>query len=145
MTVDDFKLDFDEKSRILHLGYVTQVHIKTKAQLDLNFKIVTSILDRYIETGKFYMIIDMANFILEPDLSSIYARFAKGIGEKYIMPGGIARYGHQITRVTVRRGYKDHINEDPNHFGSYQEAAEYIGRQVVINREADKRQIDPVN
>jgi hypothetical protein len=119
-------VEFDEADRIVHLSVRKPRRMTTGEHLEQSFANLRSILDEYIAEGRVYLIIDMSNIIIEPDLKSMYATQAHAISEKYIMPHGIARYGYQITRVTVRTGYTDHLQEEPNIFNSREEAYAYI-------------------
>jgi len=118
--------DFDEEKRILHLSCRNKTHPTTKEHLRIKFDAFRELLAKYTATGRIYLIIDMSNFILEPELIKLYAREAKRIRDIYIMPNGIARYGFQITRITVRQSYTQYLGEDPNIFNSRQEAYSYI-------------------
>jgi hypothetical protein len=119
-------LEFDELRRILHVSAREIVHIRTQAQVRTHFSSVMAMLDGYTQSGRVYLIIDMSNVIIDPELTGIYARYAREVGDKYIFPNGIARYGYQITRVTVRRGYEEYLAESPNLFNSRDEADTYI-------------------
>lgn len=122
---DYLEIEFDKSARILHLSYKAKIHATTRQHLDAKFTALRSILNKYAEHGRIYLIIDMSNFIMDPELKSSYAAHAKAISEQYIMPRGIARYGYQITRITVRAGYRD-LGESPNIFGTREEAYDYI-------------------
>lgn len=131
-----FVTEFDEARRILHMAYKRTIHPTTPAHLEMKFKIFREMLDQYIPTGKIYLIIDMTNFILEPDLKTKYAELARLIRDEYIMPNGIARYGFQITRITVRQSYNIYLSENPNIFNSCQEAYAYIYSLIDRHRRA---------
>lgn len=133
---DFFDIEFDEAHRILHLAYRRTIHPTTTAHLEMKFDALRKVLDHYISSGRIYLIINMTNFILEPDLKAKYAELARGIRDKYIMPGGIARYGFQITRITVRQGYNTYLGESPNIFNSRGEAYTYIHALIDRNRQA---------
>ncbi|MCP4570514.1 MAG: hypothetical protein GY841_23265 [FCB group bacterium] len=138
-----FIVDFDDSQRIMYLSNEGLVHLKTKNQVDQSFELFQSICRRYYAQGKFYLIIDMSNFIIEPDLTAVYAKNAKKIIEKYIVPGGVARFGHQITRLTVRRAYADYLTEKPQIFSTRGEACTYINEVIAAN--SDKLSaIDPI-
>lgn len=128
-----FIVDFDESRRIMYLAYERRIHLKTKSQLDQSFELFQSICDRYYSQKKFYLIIDMSNVVIEPELTAVYAKNAKKIIEKYIFPGGVARFGHQITRLTVRRAYADYLTEKPQIFSTRGEACAYIDEVIVAN------------
>jgi hypothetical protein len=131
-----FVTEFDEAHRILHMAYKRTIHPTTPAHLEMKFKIFRDILDQYIPSGKIYLIIDMTNFILEPDLKTKFAELARVIRDEYVMPDGIARYGFQITRITVRQSYNIYLNENPNIFNSRQEAYDYIYSLIDKHRAA---------
>lgn len=127
MLCDDiFAVDFDKEKSIIHIAYKQKVVIETKAQLEAKFSRFQKLLDRYSDGGHLYVIINVSNLIIEPGLSEAYARLANEICEKSIYPNGIARYGYQITRLTVRKGYADHLKGNPNIFASREEAYDYI-------------------
>ena len=123
---DNMIVEYDEHHRIVHISVKKPRRLTTKRHLEQAFARLREVLDTYIDEGRVYLIIDMSNLIIEPDLKSIYAALAHAISEKYIAPHGIARYGYQITRVTVRTGYSDHLREEPNIFNSREEAYTYI-------------------
>jgi hypothetical protein len=110
----------------MHVAYPSKHHPTTKEHLDILFASFRAILDEHIDSGRIYLVINMANLIIEPELKTDYAAHAREISDKYLMPGGVARYGYQITRITVRVGYNEYLSEDPNIFDSRQEAYDYI-------------------
>jgi hypothetical protein len=128
-----FIADFDDQNRILHLSHTKKIHLRTKTALDSFFEQFTQLLDKYIDSGRVYLIINMSNLVIEQDLAPIYARHAKKIARTYIYLNGIARYGYVITRVMVKRGYSEYLNENPNIFNSREEAEEYI-TDLINNR-----------
>jgi hypothetical protein len=128
--------EFDEKRRILHISYRRKIHPVTDAHVEMKFRALRRILDRLTRSGRVYLIIDMSNFILEPELKAFYGEQARRIRDLYIMPNGIARYGFQITRITVRRGYAEYLGEDPNIFNSREEAFAYIYALIEEHKRA---------
>ncbi len=123
---DHLNLTFDDSRRILHLGYKEPFHIATEIDLKATMTAFDSLLCQLSVEGRIYLIIDMSNLIIEPELSEAYAHYVRHITETHVMPGGIARHGYQITRITVRRGYAEYLDDSPNIFGSREEAYEYI-------------------
>lgn len=118
--------EFDEKNRILHVEYLERVHIRTGAQIDDIFSNIDEKLAGLCSSGRIYLIINMTNLVIEPSLTGHYARHARAICNKYILPDGVARYGYQITRITVKRGYDEYLGTNPNIFNSREEAFRYI-------------------
>jgi len=129
---DYLDLEFDQTRRILHIGFKSRIHPTTKEQLDRKFAVLGEILGPYTKSGRVYLIINMSNVIFEPELKTAYVANAQAIQDKYIMPDGIARYGFQITRITVRQGYAEQSGEDPHIFNSREEAFAYI--EALIER-----------
>jgi hypothetical protein len=132
------QFEFDSDNRILHLSYKSTVHVKTAEQLIIIMDAFKRYLKQHRESGLIYIIIDMTHLIIEPDLSRLYGRLAGEINDAYAHPHGIARYGHQITRVTVRRGYMDNRSEEPNLFGTRTEAENYI-RALIARNQAESQ------
>ena len=123
---DNLITEFDSRLRILHVAYRRRIHPTTKAHLDIVFDTFEKMLDPYFESGRLYLIIDMTNFIVEPNLKLEYVARARDLIEKYIYPDGIARYGFQITRITIRACYDQYMAANPNIFNSREEAYRYI-------------------
>jgi hypothetical protein len=131
--IDKYTVEFDPANRIVHLGACERMEFNSAEMLNHWFSAFAHILNRFIDGGRVYLIIDMGNILFDTSLSDVYAGHVKAIQEKYVQPGGIARYGFQITRVTVRRGYSDHLRESPNIFNTRNEAEEYI--RVLIDKD----------
>jgi hypothetical protein len=132
--IDQVVVDFDEEHRILHAAYVTAVHPTTPEHLEVIFTAFKNLLEKYAGTDRIYLIVDMTNFIVEPELKAAYAYHAREIYEKYIYPRGVARYGYQITRITVRSSHGEYLNESPNIFNSREEAENYIHSLIRQNQ-----------
>ncbi len=131
-----YDIEFDESRRILHLAHKRMLHPTTSAHLDMIFEALRRELDQYIPSGRIYLIINMTNFILEPDMKTRFAELARGIRDTYIMPNGIARYGFQITRITVRQSYERYLSESPNIFNSRGEAYAYVNSLIERHKRA---------
>ena len=128
-----FYIEFDTELRLMEISYRDKVYISNEQQLRNMFVNFEYIIEQYAGVKRVYLLIDVNNLIIEPALSNTYAALAKSICEKFIYPQGVARYGYQITRLTVRQGYMDRIKEDPNLFGTYKEAREYLDRVISEN------------
>lgn len=131
---DMYITEFDEQRRILHVAYRRRVHPTTEEHLEKVFANFRRLMDDYTQAGRIYLIIDMSNLIIEPDLKAFYIGHARSVIEKYIMPRGVARYGFQITRITVRAGYQQYMDEPPNVFNSREEAYQYIYSLIKKNK-----------
>ena len=131
--------EFDEQNRILHTAYSRRVHPATEEHLDIIFSAYKNKLALFAASERIYLIVDMSNLIIEPELKAGYAAQAKDIIEKYVKPHGVARYGFQITRITVRAGYDRYMHDNPNIFNSREEAYRYI--YSLIEKEAALPQV----
>ena len=132
--IDKYTVEFDPANRIVHLGASELMEFNSPEKLDPWFSALAKILDRFIADGRVYLIIDMGNVLFDTSLADVYAKHVSSIMGKYIHPGGIARHGFQMTRVTVRRGYGDHLKENPNIFNTRAEAEEYIKALIEKDR-----------
>lgn len=72
------------------------------------------------------MVTNLGKLSFEPSLSKLYAAKSRHLLDKYIYPNGIARYGFEISRITVRHGFRDFLHLEPNIFTTRQEAFAYI-------------------
>ena len=121
-----FSMEFDPSRRIVWLSFPKAVEFRDRKQMDDNFRKVESELESYFRGERIYLVVDIHNLIIDPSLAEALAAGAKAIADKYVYPGGIARFGLQITRATIRRGYQDHLREDPNIFTTREEAEDYV-------------------
>ncbi|NMC42640.1 MAG: hypothetical protein GYA46_01860 [candidate division Zixibacteria bacterium] len=131
------RFEFDEDSRILHLRGTRFVGITTEERLTAVMEAIRAEMRRHSGSGRMYMIIDVTNLVIPPELSQSYGRLAADIYTAYAFPNGVARFGHQITRLAVRRGYMDFMEDDPHIFGTRAEAEAYI-RSLIVRRQAKK-------
>lgn len=124
------KAEFDPVTRILHVSYTRRIRPGNVEQLNAHFANFEVMVEKYARDGRIYLIIDMSNLIFEPEFQAEYAAHARKISEVYCLPNGIARYGYQITRITVRSSYDKYIGGNPNIFNSREEAFVYIRAQI---------------
>ena len=124
--IEQIAVDFDERHRILHVASRVIIHPASPEHLDIVFAAFKRMLDKFTAAGRVYLIIDMSNIIIEPELRALYSDHVRDIYQKYVYPHGVARYGYQITRITVRSGHGTYLKENPNIFNSRDEAEKYI-------------------
>ena len=129
-----FNIEFDPEIRLMEVSYRDKVYISNEQQLRNMFINFGYLIEQYAGNEKLYLLIDVNNLIIEPVLSDIYGELAGSVCEKFVYPRGAARYGYQITRLTVRQGYMDQVKEDPNLFGTYNEARKYLESLMDENR-----------
>lgn len=133
MTIaDDLITEFDPEKRILHLSAKRVLRITDEERLTALCGAVQDVLER-CRPGRCYLIVDLAKFSIDPKLSALYTDKILAICETYLFPGGIARYGYQITRVTIKIGSRERPESDTHLFGSKAEAFAYIHRLIREN------------
>ena len=66
------------------------------------------------------------------------AREIKDIIDKYLFPGGIARYGMDLTRSTARASHAEYIGGDPNLFNLKEEAYAYINDLIEEQKDTKR-------
>lgn len=135
-------VEFDQEKRILHLSAREPNHVCKENELNTLCSSVQEIIKSYCTDERCYMIVNLASFIIEPDLFKQYAEKISSIYEKYIFPNGLARYGYQVTRVTVRLAQMENESVEPLLFTSKDEAFKYVNRLIEQNlSEPDKSRI----
>jgi len=125
-TLAYLEMEHDERRNLVHVSFNRKVTIDTEEKIREFFSLSKQLYEQMGVPKPFYMVINITNIIIDPSLYSLYADLAGDILENYLHPNGVARYGHQITRLTVRRGYSEKIHTDPNIFATRQEATAYI-------------------
>lgn len=118
--------EFDAENRIVHLTARKRSLIKNMEDGKRLSERVRGILDKYLPTGRVFMITDYTKIVIDPSLLNLYCQEMKEIIDKYIFPGGVARYGLDIGRITAQLGHSLHIGGNPNLFTTKEEAFEYI-------------------
>lgn len=131
--------EFDENKRIFHLSATEVLRIESKQQLEELCSAVFSKLSKYVDSDRCYMIVDLSKFAIDPKLTDCYAEKIQTISENCLYFNGLARYGYQITRMTVRKGHETKISGDPNLFGNKQEAYEFINNLIQQKSSAFSR------
>lgn len=139
-TSDLMHAEFDSARRIVLLSYPNLIEITDRQNLDQVFAEAAVILTRYAAGGRLYLIVDLHNISIDPSLAEEYSAHVTALSEQYLYPGGIARYGFQLTRVTVLRGYAEVLKLNPNLFNTRQEAEAYIS-SLIVESETSKYQV----
>jgi len=124
--IEDLVGEFDERYRIVHLTAKRTIHATTLEQGKMVSAAVQAILAKLLRGRRGYMITDYSRIILEPEHIDIYAAEIKRIIDTFLYPGGLARYGFEITRVTARLGHATYLGGSPNLFNTREQAENYI-------------------
>jgi len=117
---------FDRHTNIVEIAYRDDFHINNEKELRQYFSAVSEYLESIKQYGEVYIIVDISNFVVEPNLASTYAELVDVLTRKYLHKNGIARYGYQITRITLKRAYEEYLERNPNIFRTKNEAYKYI-------------------
>ncbi len=137
--LDDLIGEFDPATGIVHITARRPIHATTLEQglaLALAFR---DILARYLIDRRGYMISDYTKIILEPVHISAYADAVQKIIDTYLHPGGIARYGLQISRITASLGHRSYLGGSPNLFETKEEAYAFIHDLIAQGAAAPAR------
>lgn len=126
----------------MHLYFLDKKEVSSKKELDEHFELNDRLFDQYKQFGRFYLVIGIGNLSIDISLSDHYAEKASQLMKKYIVPGGVARYGFKITRVTVKLGYEKNLKEDPNLFGTREQAFAHIESLISQAEATDNRPVD---
>ena len=100
---DQLAVEFDETRRVIHIAATSPMQISAEEQLEILCETVQQLLTQHGHE-RVYMIVDITNLGIDPHLNKSYGKSICKIAEQFLYPGGIARYGYQITRVTVELG-----------------------------------------
>ena len=130
-------IEFDETNRIVHL----QFNELLKFEFHIEFKEYSNYVENYVGNiastdNRCYLVIDMHNLIIEPNMKNLYIAHAQKMYQNFLHHNGVARYGAQITRVTVKISHKEKLKQDPHLFRNKEEAYEYIYNLIKQNKTA---------
>jgi hypothetical protein len=130
---EDLIGEFDPETRIVHLTARRPVRACTLAEGRQLGLAVKDLLKRYLSDGRGYLLTDYSKIILEPIEVQQYSRVIKDLLDTYLHPGGIARYGFQISRIIAQLGHEQFIGGDPNLFDTREAAVSYLKGLIARN------------
>ncbi|MFH1687628.1 MAG: hypothetical protein ABIE70_08930 [bacterium] len=130
----DLVFDFDPSTRIVHITCSEAAHIRTARHLHDLFDALHRQLSR-CGPERIYLMIDLGKIVIDPALKPVYAKRAHETIRKYVHPRGVARYGFQITRVTVKATFDNETTSAANIFDTRHEAEEYIHSLILQSQE----------
>jgi len=129
-------VEFAEEERIVHLSATEVLRINTEEKLNDLCGCVQERLESF-GPEKVYMIVDLSKFSIEPNLAEVYGQKIAILSEHFLYPEGLARYGYQITRVTIMIADESDPGLGTGMFGTREEAFRYI-RSLIKARSAGK-------
>jgi len=131
------RLDYFEGEGILHVSTTREIHISNEERLEDLFVTVESKLDE-LDRDRFYVVVDLSGLVIDTNLAQAYGARAQKMAKGYLEPNGFARYGYQITRVTVMLASESSPDFEKNLFSTREEAFEYIRTLIVATKPPDE-------
>jgi hypothetical protein len=126
LNIEDLVAEFEPESRIVHQTATKVVRITTHAQAELLADATDRNLSRLLGNERGYLVTNISKVVIEPSVVEVFAARINELISKYLHPHGIARYGYEIGRVTVRMSHEANMIRDLNLFASKDEAYAYI-------------------
>jgi len=126
--------EFDSQKRIFHLTAKNKIRVMDMEQLDELCMAVQTLLKKNAGSDRCYMIVDISKIIIDPSLAEPYGRKIRQIAQSCLYPDGLARYGFQITRLTVRLSDNENNNFHQNLFSTRKEAFDYINKIIACTQ-----------
>lgn len=94
--------NYDPETAIAELSSRETIRVETPEMLNMMCSYVNNLLDGLPGTGPYYLAVDVSKIAIDPGLTDKYQEKIIKIGEKFLYPNGLARYGYEITRVTIQ-------------------------------------------
>lgn len=123
--------EFDSARKTLHLTARERALAQTQQELNELCESIRTIIKQYCRDERIYMVVDLSKIIIEPQLSEEYAKKVKSLYEDFLVPGGLLRYGLQITRITIKLGHDTNLNSDTSFFRSKEAAFAHIDKLIA--------------
>lgn len=129
---------FDPETRIVHLTARSRIQPADLAEGKLLGEAVKAIVKRFLSDGRGYLMTDYTNIIIEPKEVEEYSRIIKELMDEYLYPGGIARYGFEISRINAQLAHQEYLGGNPNLFDTREAALAYLKGLIARNRAAQE-------
>lgn len=126
LNVEDLVVDYDPRYRIVHLTARRPVHARTLEDGYCLLEAVSKLLAGCLGTERGFMVTDLSRVIIEPKEIEKYSEGIKKLIDTYLYPGGIARYGFDIGRVTVQLSQAYFSSDTANLFKTKAEAVDFL-------------------
>ncbi len=126
INVDALIGEFDPERQLFHLTASERVFCNTYEDGVALYDWVMDCLSNFFGNRKGYWITDYSKIIIDVSLTARYGDAMKHLIDRFIFPGGIARYGLDITRITARISHETKLGGNPNLFVTKAEALAYI-------------------
>lgn len=134
---DHLILEFDSLTRIMHITGEERLYLTTQKDLCRLYEHIHRRLEGIPQAGMVYIVTNLSQLIIDPNLAPLFAVKSRELLDLFEFLGGIARYGYQVSRLTIRHGYRIAGLESPNLFGARPEAFAYIYGLIRRHRAAE--------
>lgn len=134
---EELIVKFDPETRIVHLTARTSIRPADLNEGMVLARRIEAIMKRFLGDGRGYLLTDYSTIIIEPKEVEEYSRWMKAMMEKYLYPGGIARYGFEISRINAQLAHQEYLGGTPNLFESYEAALAYL-KGLIAQRQAER-------
>ncbi|MDD4050796.1 MAG: hypothetical protein PHR28_02700 [candidate division Zixibacteria bacterium] len=131
---EELIVKFDPETRIVHLTSRSHIRLTKLAEGEMLGEVIMAAVKRFLGDGRGYLLTDYSNIIIEPKEVEAYSRWMIELMDKYLYPGGVARYGFEISRINAQLAYKGYIGGDPNLFDTREAAVAYLKGLIVRNQ-----------
>jgi hypothetical protein len=125
---------FDPETRIDHLTARREVRPANLAEGKILGDAIKAILKRFLGNGRGYLLTDYSRIVIEPKEVEEYSRILKELMDEYLYPGGIARYGFEISRINAQLAHQQYIGGEPNLFDTREAAVAYLKGLIAENK-----------
>jgi hypothetical protein len=128
---------FDPETRIVHITAQTRIRPANLTEGMVLARAFDAILKRFLSEGRGYLLTDYTKIIIEPKEVEEYSHLMKEFMDKYLYPGGFARYGFEISRINAQLAHQEYLGGTPNLFESYDAAMAYL-KGLIAQRQAER-------
>ncbi|HOP07591.1 MAG TPA: hypothetical protein PLF13_09900 [candidate division Zixibacteria bacterium] len=125
------EVEYDDTNRIVYLTASETISISCETEMIQLCSTIRETLDQY-GPERLYLVMDLLRFAIEPSLAELYAERVRSLTEDYLYPDGLARYGYQITRVTIMLGAENKKATKDLFFTNKEEACQYIYNRIAL-------------
>lgn len=126
-------IQYDADNSIMYLNLIEKYVFNDPDEFKAYVKCVYSIYDRLAGGKRFYLIIDLQNLVVDQSLLKEYKEMITFMYGHYLYQNGVARFGSQLTRLTIKMGHTEQQDHQPNIFPTKAEAVQFIHALIKKN------------
>ncbi len=130
----DMTIEFDADTRIVSISASEKIFLLDDEDLTTYWEHMTAEISRVVGKERCFLLINLKKIIIDPKISSTYGKLARKFCQEYLYKNGVARYGFEVTRLTVLRASLE-SESSPSLFNSMQEAIKFLNSLPRIEPE----------